>query len=100
MEYFTKRGRPLTKEEIYRLMEEDRRQRDDEEHKRRTEEEAERRRVARLMEDLEDNQDYETFELQQKAAADTAFLGGAGASSLANQKESRGKKLNFDLPNS
>ena len=55
VEYFTKRGRPLTKEEVYRLMEEDRRQRDDEEHKRRTEEEAERRRVARLMEDLEDN---------------------------------------------
>lgn len=54
VEYFTKRGRPLSKEEIGRLAEDDRRQREEDELKRRNEEEAERRRVARLMEDLED----------------------------------------------
>jgi RNA:NAD 2'-phosphotransferase (TPT1/KptA family) len=31
VEYFTKRGKPLTKEEIAKLVEEDRRQREDEE---------------------------------------------------------------------
>lgn len=53
VEYFTKRGRPLSKEEIHRLADEDRRARDEEEAKKRSEEEAERRRVARLMEDLD-----------------------------------------------
>ena len=66
VEFFTKRGRPLSKEEIARLADDDRRQREDEEHKRRNEEETERRRVARLMEDLDDNNDFETFEMNQK----------------------------------
>ena len=57
VEYFTKRGRPLTKDDIARLVEEDRRQRDEEDARRRQEEEAERRRMARLMEDLEGAQD-------------------------------------------
>ena len=47
VEYFTKRGRPLSKEEINRLADEDKKVRDDEEMKKRSEEEAERRRVAR-----------------------------------------------------
>lgn len=53
VEYFTKRGRPLSKDEIHRLAEEDRKARDEEEYRKRQDEEAERRRVARLMEDLE-----------------------------------------------
>ena len=65
VEYFTKRGRPLNKEEINRLIDEDRKAREDEESKKRGEEEAERRRVARLMEDLEGEQDFETYEMQQ-----------------------------------
>ena len=52
VEYFTKRGRPLTKEEINKLIEDDRRQREDEEAKKRADEEAERRRIARLMEEI------------------------------------------------
>ena len=64
VEYFTKRGRPLTKEEVQKLIDEDRRQREEEEAKKRTDEEAERRRMARLMEDLEEKEDFEEFELR------------------------------------
>lgn len=67
MEFFTKRGRPLSKEEIQRLIDEDRREKEEEETKRRNEEEAERRRLARLMEDLEDKEDFEEFEIRQKS---------------------------------
>ena len=66
VEYFTKRGRPLTKDEISKLVEDDRKQREDEESAKRAAEEAERRRVARLMEDLEGEQDFEAFEKQQQ----------------------------------
>lgn len=62
VEYFTKRGRPLTKEEINKLIEEDRKEKEEEEAKKRADEEAERRRIARLMEDLEDKEDFEEFE--------------------------------------
>lgn len=65
VEFFTKRGRPLSKEEVHRLAEEDRRAREDEEARKRSDEEAERRRVARLMEDLDDEQDFEAYEMQQ-----------------------------------
>jgi hypothetical protein len=65
VEYFTKRGRPLTKEEINKLVDDDRKQREEEENAKRAAEEAERRRVARLMEDLEGEQDFEAFEKQQ-----------------------------------
>lgn len=44
VEYFTKRGRPLTKEEIKNLQEEDRRMREEEEELKRVNEENERRR--------------------------------------------------------
>jgi len=63
VEYFTKRGRPLSKEEINKLIDDDRKQREFEESRKRNDEEAERRRLARLMEDLDDEQDFEAFEL-------------------------------------
>lgn len=66
VEFFTKRGRALSKEEITRLIDDDRRQREEEEQKRRSEEEVERRRVARLMEDLDDTQDFDAFAAQNK----------------------------------
>lgn len=44
VEFFTKRGRPLSKDDIYKLVEEDRIEREALEMKQRAEEEAERRR--------------------------------------------------------
>lgn len=49
VEYFTKRGRPLSKEEIKKLVDEDKREREEEADRLRANEEAERRRMARLM---------------------------------------------------
>lgn len=66
VEYFTKRGRPLTKEELSRLIEADRAEKEQLNQKRRVEEEQERRRMERLMEDLEDKQDFEDFESRQR----------------------------------
>jgi hypothetical protein len=66
IEYFTKRGRPLSKEEIKKMVDDDKREREEIEEKKRNEEDAERRRMARLMEDLEDKEDFEEFELRQK----------------------------------
>jgi hypothetical protein len=54
VEYFTKRGRPLSKEELNKLIEEERREREEEEKKRRLEEETKRRNLARMMQDLEE----------------------------------------------
>jgi hypothetical protein len=61
VEYFTKRGKPLTKEEIAKLVEEDRRQREDEEEQKRLNEEQERRRMQRLMDNLEEEEDFEAY---------------------------------------
>ena len=91
VEYFTKRGRPLSKEEINKLIDDDRKQREDEEQKRRSEEEVERRRLARLMEDLEGDQDFEAFELQQKGAGD----GTPGPQDGAPPNKAGRKKLDF-----
>jgi hypothetical protein len=44
VEFFTKRGRPLSKDEILKLVEEDRREREQTLAKKRADEEAERRR--------------------------------------------------------
>lgn len=55
IEYFTKLGRPLSKDEIKRLQDEDKRMREEEEENKRREEEAERRRMARLMEEINDD---------------------------------------------
>ena len=48
VEFFTKRGRPLSKDEIQKLVEEDRRAREAEESRQRADEEAERRRNQRI----------------------------------------------------
>lgn len=69
MEFFTKRGRPLSKDEIQKLVEEDRRQREQEEMKVRAEEEAERRRNQRIVGDIEEDEDFDAFEMRQKAEA-------------------------------
>ena len=55
IEYFTKLGRPLSKDEIKRLKDEDKRMREEQDDAKRREEEAERRRMARLMEDINDD---------------------------------------------
>ncbi len=69
VEFFTKRGRPLSKDEIQKLIEEDRRAREYEESKKRADEEAERRRNLRLVGELEEEEDFEAFEMKQKAAS-------------------------------
>ena len=48
VEFFTKRGRPLSKDEIQKLVDEDRRAREAEEARKRAEEEAERRMHQRI----------------------------------------------------
>ena len=67
IEYFTKLGRPLSKEEIKKLQEEDKRHREEQEELKRRAEEAERRKMARLMDDLEGEEDFETYQKRQKA---------------------------------
>lgn len=67
VEFFTKRGRPLSKDEITKLVEEDRRDKEFELNKARADEEAERRRNQRIMGDLEEDEDFEAFEMRQKA---------------------------------
>ena len=57
IEYFTKLGRPLSRDEIQRLQDEDRRMKEEEEEIKRREEEAERRRMARLMEEVTEDND-------------------------------------------
>lgn len=52
IEYFTKLGRPLSKDEIKKLQDEDKRMQEEEDEQKRREEEAERRRMARLMDDF------------------------------------------------
>ena len=48
VEFFTKRGRPLSKDEIQKLVDEDRKAREVEEARKRAEEEAERRMHQRI----------------------------------------------------
>ena len=61
VEYFTKRGRPLTKEEIKRLVDEDKRDREEEADRLRAKEEAERRKMARMMDQIEDEEGYDAY---------------------------------------
>ena len=61
VEFFTKRGRPLSKDEILKLKEEDRREKEAIDSKKRAEEEAEKRRNMRLVGDLEEEEDYEAL---------------------------------------
>ena len=69
VEFFTKRGRPLSKDEIQKLVEEDRRMREQDEMKLRADEEAERRRNQRIIGDIEEDEDFDAFEQRQKAEA-------------------------------
>ena len=55
IEYFTKLGRPLSKDEIKKLQDEDKRMKEEEDEQKRREEEAERRRMARLMDDFNED---------------------------------------------
>ena len=66
VEFFTKRGRPLSKEELAKVIDEDRKEREVTESKKRAEEEAERRRNQRISGDGDD-EDFEAFEQRQKA---------------------------------
>ena len=59
IEYFTKRGRPLSKDEIKKLQEEDERIKLEQEEIKRKEEEIERRRVQRMMEDIAEDDDVD-----------------------------------------
>ena len=65
VEFFTKRGRPLSKDEITKLVDEDRKEREAAENKKRADEEAERRRAQRIIGDLEEEEDFEAFEMRQ-----------------------------------
>ena len=51
------------------MIEEDRREREAEESKKRAEEEAERRRNQRIIGDLAEEEDFEAYEIRQKANA-------------------------------
>jgi hypothetical protein len=57
----------LSKDEINKLIEEDRREREAEDAKKRADEEAERRRNERIQENLEEDEDFEAFEQRQRA---------------------------------
>lgn len=71
IEYFTKLGRPLSKDEMKRLQDEDRRMKEEEEEIKRRDEEMERRRMARLMEQVnEDQQDAEALKKPRKYGSD------------------------------
>jgi hypothetical protein len=70
IEYFTKLGRPLSKDEIQRLVDADKRMKEESEEVKRREEEAERRRMARLMDDVREDGDQDFNDK----------LGGAGKS--------------------
>ena len=57
IEFFTKRGRPLTKEEMTKLQQEDERIKLEGEEIKRKEEEMLRRQEQRLMQNIENDQD-------------------------------------------
>lgn len=85
MEFFTKRGRPLSKDEIQKLVEEDRREKEQELARKRAEEEAERRRNQRIIGDLEEEEDFETFAMRQKAERGDAAREARRAGQLADR---------------
>ena len=62
VEFFTKRGAPLTKQEIAKLVEEDRRQREEEEETRRLQLDQEKRRMQKLMDEIEQDEDFEAYQ--------------------------------------
>jgi hypothetical protein len=77
VEFFTKRGRPLTREEIKKLQDEDKRIHDEENEHKKQVEEAEKRRVARLMEELDndvDDDDYKRHQEEERQKREDAEL--------------------------
>ena len=62
IEFFTKRGRPLSKEEIQKLRAEDQKLREEEDAKKRKEEELEKRRLNAMTEQLAEEEDFETYQ--------------------------------------
>lgn len=67
VEYFTKRGRPLSKEEMLKLAEEDRKVKEDEMEQKRREEDQEKRKMQRLMEEMEQDEDFEAYQARLKS---------------------------------
>jgi len=61
VEFFTKRGRPLSKDEIQKLVDEDRKEKEIEIEIQRAEEEGDRRRMERIAQELQDEEgrDYD-----------------------------------------
>ena len=79
VEFFTKRGRPLSKDEIAKLIDEDRREREVNEARERANEEAERRRNQRIMGDIEEEEEqYEAVEQSRPATAQKLEEGSEG----------------------
>jgi predicted transcriptional regulator len=64
VEFFTKRGRPLTREEIKKLQDEDKRIKEEENELKKQNEEAEKRRMARILEELEKDGQDDDYERQ------------------------------------
>lgn len=69
IEYFTKRGRPLSKDEIAALVAEDRRLKEEQEEQQKRELLRQRTREARLTEDMGAEDDFEAYKLQQREEA-------------------------------
>ena len=77
VEFFTKRGRPLSKDEIQKLVDEDRKAREVEEARKRAEEEAERRMHQRIQNELAEEEEFEAPPTRSKAGPGQAS-GGKG----------------------
>ena len=59
VEFFTKRGRPLTKDQLLKLVQEDRAEKEQANARKRADEEAEARRNQRIEAEIEE-EDFET----------------------------------------
>ena len=95
VEYFTKRGRPLTKDEIQKLIDEDRKVREAEENKRRAEEEAERRRDQRIKGELQE-EDFEAFQGKNKTDDEKTKGSGAEHEQSPGEDYDRAEGVNLD----
>jgi len=66
VEYFTKRGKPLSKEEIYQLQHQDQVEQEREELKKKTEDDQQKRKMARMLDEKNENENFEEYELRQQ----------------------------------
>ena len=89
VEYFTKRGRPLSKYEIEKLQAEDKRIREEREEETKTREEQEKRRQLRMMQELEEAEDFEAQQMRKSAAEAEKAL--ALSQQSQNEKPSEGE---------